>query len=87
MKQLLIPAALWTTSLVAVAGPAVSESAPIDMPPPLADWEFRLTPYAWLTAIDGTTGPQGFPAEIDAGFDDIFDVLEMAAALQRPVTV
>ena len=82
MKQLLIPAALWTTSLVAVAGPAVSESAPIDMPPPLADWEFRLTPYAWLTAIDGTTGPQGFPAEIDAGFDDIFDVLEMAAALQ-----
>ena len=82
MKQLLIPAALWTTSLVAVAGPAVSESAPLDMPPPLADWEFRLTPYAWLTAIDGTTGPQGFPAEIDAGFDDIFDVFEMAAALQ-----
>jgi len=29
-----------------------------------------------------STAPQGFPADIDAGFDDIFDVLEMAAAIQ-----
>lgn len=82
MKHLLIPAALCATSLLAVAGSTVTESAPIDMPPLADAWEFRLTPYGWLTAIDGTSGPAGFPAEIDAGFDDVFDVLEMAAALQ-----
>lgn len=82
MKHTLIPAALFATSLLAVAGTTVTESTPIDTPPPSDAWEFRLSPYGWLTAIDGTTGPAGFPAEIDAGFDDVFDVLEMAAALQ-----
>lgn len=79
MKHILIPAAFCATSLLAVAG---TEPAAIDMPPPSDGWEFRLQPYGWLTGIDGTTGPAGFPSEIDAGFDDVFDVLEMAAALQ-----
>lgn len=52
------------------------------MPPPVSPWEFRVQPYGWLTAIDGTTGPRGFTSEIDAGFDEVFDVLEFAAALQ-----
>jgi opacity protein-like surface antigen len=82
MKNLLIPAALCATQPVAVAGPATSESALITTPPASSPWEFRITPYAWLTAIDGSTGPTGFVSDIDAGFDDIFDVLEMAAALQ-----
>ena len=82
MKYLLIPAALCATQLVAVAGPATSESVPITTPPASSPWEFRITPYAWLTAIDGSTGPTGFVSDIDAGFDDIFDVLEMAAAIQ-----
>lgn len=82
MKHLLIPAAFCATSLLAVAGPTAIESTPIDTPPPADAWEFHLTPYGWLSAIDGTSGPTGFPAEIDAGFDDVFDVLEMAAALQ-----
>jgi opacity protein-like surface antigen len=82
MKARLIPAALYATQLLAVAGPAASDSAPITMPPPPSPWEFRLQPYAWLTAIDGSTGPERFTADIDAGFDDVFDVLDMAAALQ-----
>lgn len=82
MKHILTPAVFCATSLLALAEPSNPESAPIDMPPRFDPWEFRITPYAWLTAIDGTTGPIGFPADIDAGFDDVFDVLEMAAALQ-----
>lgn len=82
MKSLLIPAALCFTHLIAVAAPATSESATITTPPASSPWEFRITPYGWLTAIDGSTGPAGFVSDIDAGFDDIFDVLEMAAALQ-----
>jgi hypothetical protein len=82
MKHLLIPAAFCATSLLAVAGPTSTDTAPIDMTPLSDGWEFRLQPYGWLTGIDGTTGPVGFPSDIDAGFDDVFDVLEMAAALQ-----
>jgi hypothetical protein len=52
------------------------------MPPPINPWEFRVQPYGWLTAIDGTTGPQQFVGDVDAGFDEVFDVLEFAAALQ-----
>lgn len=76
MKYIFIPAALCATQLVAVAGPATSESALITTPPASSPWEFRITPYAWLTAIDGSTGPTGFVSDIDAGFDDIFDVLK-----------
>lgn len=82
MKHTLIPSLFCASSILAAAGTAPIESAPIDMPPPSGGWEFRLEPYAWLTAIDGTSGPQGFPATIDAGFGDVFDVLEKAAALQ-----
>ena len=82
MKNILIPALFCASSLLALAGPTSHESVPVDSPPPTVDWEFRLQLYGWLTGIDGTTGPAGFPSEIDAGFDDVFDVLEMAAALQ-----
>lgn len=50
--------------------------------PPTGISASRPTPDAWLTALDGTSGPQGLPAEFDAGFDDSSDVLEVAAALQ-----
>lgn len=76
----LIPAALCASSVLAVAGEP--EPAPIVTPPAASPWEFRITPYAWLTAIDGTTGPTVRPAEVDASFSDIDDFIEMAAALQ-----
>ncbi len=82
MKRILIPSLLCATSLLAMAGSVANDPAPASFTTTESPWEFRLQPYGWLTAIDGTTGPQGFPAEIDAGFDDIFDILEMAAALQ-----
>jgi hypothetical protein len=58
-------------------GPADLSATPASSP-----WQFRIQPYGWLTGIDGSSGPAGYAADIDAGFDDVFDVLEMAAALQ-----
>jgi opacity protein-like surface antigen len=79
----LVSSALCAVPLVAFAGPA---SEPVmTTPPPASPWEFRIEPYAWLTAIDGTNGPAANPATINASFSDIFDVLEMAAALQFEV--
>ncbi len=46
------------------------------------DWEFRVEPYGWLTGLEGTTGVSPLITEIDQSFSDIFDNLEMAAALQ-----
>lgn len=52
-------------------------------PPPLSPWEFRLTPYGWLTGLDGTTAVGGLTTDIDAPFfNDVLDNLKMAAALE-----
>lgn len=76
----LIAAILCASPLLASAGSATAEV--MATPSPASGWEFNISPYLWLTAIDGTNGPTANPAEIDASFSDIFDVLEMAAALQ-----
>jgi hypothetical protein len=51
-------------------------------PPPANPWEFQIVPYGWLTALDGSTGPNIAVADVDASFGDIFDKIDMAAALQ-----
>jgi len=77
----LIPAALCAAPLLASAGQTVAEpSITAAAPNP---WEFRITPlYGWLTALDGTTGPDVLPANVDESFTDILDVLKMYASLQ-----
>lgn len=75
-----ITAALCAFPITSFAGPQPAET--ITTPPAASAWEFRITPYAWLTAIDGTNGPSADPVEVDAGFSDIADFIEMAAALQ-----
>jgi len=56
----------------------------VQVPPASAssDWEFRVEPYGWLTGLEGTTGVSPLITELDQSFSDIFDYLEMAAALQ-----
>jgi hypothetical protein len=58
---------------------------PIVTPEPSAApsaWEFRIEPYGWLTSLDGTVGILNQTADLNAGFDDIWDVLDFAAAMQ-----
>ena len=44
-------------------------------------WRVELVPYAWIAGIDGDVGVGGREAELDASFSDLWDNLDMAAAL------
>lgn len=44
-------------------------------------WRVDLVPYAWIAGIDGDVGVGGREAEVDASFSDLWDNLDMAAAL------
>lgn len=41
------------------------------------EWRFNVTPYVWMAGMDGNTTVKGFESEVDVGFDDIVDVLDM----------
>lgn len=44
-------------------------------------WNFRLSPYLWATSLKGTAGIGPVSGDIDLGFGDILDDLEMALML------
>ena len=53
--------------------------------PPAEDdsgWTFRAEPYGWLTGLSGRTGIGPLAVDVDQSFSDIFDDINMAAALQ-----
>jgi hypothetical protein len=77
----ILPASLLCLSGDCLAG-ASAETTVIESPPPASGWEFRVEPYGWLTGLEGRTGFGPFVTDIDQSFSDIFDNLEMAAALQ-----
>jgi len=41
-------------------------------------WNFRITPYIWLLALDGTTAAAGNDVPLKADFGDILDLLNFA---------
>lgn len=45
-----------------------------------ADWDYTLAPYLWGTGIEGTQGVGGITGEVDAGFSDILEVLDIGYA-------
>jgi hypothetical protein len=57
------------------AGPAWAQAPPAASP----DWQFDLTPYAWLTAVDGDVGVGGASTSVGADFADIVKDLDFAA--------
>jgi hypothetical protein len=75
-----ISAALCATASSAFANPPAD--AIIDTPAPQNEWEFQAKPYGWLTALNGTADVGGLAAAIDFPFSNIFQHLDMAAALQ-----
>jgi len=40
-------------------------------------WQFALTPYGWATGLKGTTTTGQTKSDLDVGFDDVLDNLEM----------
>ncbi len=75
-----IPAVILTFSGFATGG--VPAEPAVEIPAPATGWEFRVQLYGWLTGLDGTTAVGPLAADVDASFGDIFEQLEMAAALQ-----
>lgn len=66
----------------AIAGTTDEPVAIPEAPPADSSWEFRITPYAWLTGLTGDISKGPLTLGIDQGFSDIVDDLNMAAALQ-----
>ena len=56
------------------AGP-VESSAPA--PTPENPWSFTLTPYGWMTSIDGTISAGDRSADVDIAFKDVLKHLDM----------
>lgn len=44
-------------------------------------WKFELSPYAWLTGIEGDATVRGHEAEFDKSFGDLFDSVELGASV------
>ena len=62
------------TGAASAADVAMPTKAPPLTPPPVLEaWTFSLTPYAWATALNGSTTVKGRTTDIDASF---FDILE-----------
>ena len=45
-------------------------------------WEFRLTPYVWFIGSTGELTVKGETADLDAGFSEIWDNLDIVAMAQ-----
>ena len=43
--------------------------------------DFRVTPYLWMLALDGTTAVAGQDVPVDESFSDILDVLNIALSV------
>lgn len=64
------------------AGGAARAAEPV---PAQAGWSWRIVPYGWLTAIDGTQTVRGRSARIDASFADIVSKSDSLVALMGVV--
>lgn len=83
MKSILIHGAAAIACLTAASAGShespIAATVPAD---PTTDWQFLIEPYGWLTGLDGRTGVGPLITDIDQPFSDIFDNLDMAAALR-----
>lgn len=44
------------------------------------DWKFEATPYVWAAGIDGDIEVAGRKAEVEVGFDDLIDKVDIAGS-------
>src|ERR1043166_2160723 len=59
------------------AGPMTSSKDITPTPPEEKPWSFTLTPYGWMTSIDGTMSVGDRTADVDIGFKDVLKKLDM----------
>src|SRR5213082_867308 len=80
---------LFTGALLAVVGPLVAgslELAPKETAPPSITesepWQFTIAAPGGFAGLDGTIGVRGVNADIDVGFDQILQHLDMIFAMR-----
>ena len=85
LPSLIIAAGLFfaATHLTSAADVPVAMPAKVavEPAPQESSWAFRFTPYAWLTALDGSTTAKGNTVDIDASFIDIVEKTDTLVAL------
>lgn len=81
-----VMASLMALPLVTPAnGADVARPAVAPPPPPPPEWSIRVTPYAWLTSLNGTQTVRGRTADISAGFIDIVEKSDSLLSLMGTV--
>jgi hypothetical protein len=69
---------LFAASLAGLSGNALAADMPMPakapvVAPALETWSFAFTPYAWLTALNGSSTVRGRTTNLDASFADILN--------------
>jgi hypothetical protein len=77
---LLIVLAIAASSTL-TAGPVESSKDVTPTPPPENPWSFTLTPYGWMTSIDGTMSAGDHSADVDIAFKDVLKHLDMGVMM------
>lgn len=54
--------------------------APDAEPAEAAGWDYDLGIYLWALGMNGPATVRGFESDVDIGFSEIFDNLEMASS-------
>lgn len=85
MKTKLIFAALALMALLSITSALAGEVdvQPKEIAPPTAEpdrWHFLIATPGFMAGLDGTVGLNGFDADVDVGFDEIFNHLDMIFA-------
>ena len=81
-KQITLLLVLATAATSALtAGPVESsKDVPVVQTPPAENpWSFTLTPYGWMTSINGTISAGDRMADVDIAFKDVLKHLDMTA--------
>jgi hypothetical protein len=79
-KQISLLLVLATAALSALtAGPVESSKDVTPAPPPENPWSFTLTPYGWMSGIDGTMSVGNRSVDVDIDFKDVLKHLDMGA--------
>lgn len=83
---LVAPLPLFAVQPAAPRAESLPEIATVQGPPLEAQsespgWEFTAGTYLWLYGLDGDVRVQGQQADVDVGFDELFDNLDFAVPL------
>lgn len=64
---------LGTAGAAWAADPGPTQAPVVEVLPMPPSWSFRITPYGWLTSLDGTQTVRGRSVKVDASFVDIVE--------------